>query len=149
MGNIFKRILNGDITDPLTQKVTIYVSSYLLSFVLSSVPYIGAFADPNTTTLIGRAFADCLLPATVTLIASTAIENVARSQVSGVTLRAPTIWAVILTVCYSLVYVNLRQLQLSWVPLAATIASLLISLISLYSALQIQSETNSTSTNGT
>lgn len=146
--SLFSRLFNGYITDPLTQNFVIYIASYALSALLSSIPFLGilasstadaAVATPSLDTFLW-AFSDCVVPTTVTLTAGTVIQNIAKSQETNIRLRSSTIWAAIFTLIYMLLYAALHQQRFVCLPWIAIVSSFLISFLNLWTITQLEKE---------
>lgn len=137
--NFFSRILNGYITDPLTQNFLIYFISYVFSAFLSSIPNIGLLSpasdDLNSFLL---AFSNCLLPTTVTLTVGTFIQNIAKTQELGVKIRVSIIWPAMLSLAYAYLHIRLSQSGSAILPWIAIVLSFVISALNLWISTQIQ-----------
>lgn len=137
----WRRICNGEITDSLTQNFMVYIVSYILTALLSSVPSIGFFASLNTSPGSAapflQSFADCLLPTTVTLTLSSTVQNLA----SAPKIRALMIWNPILVFLGTVVYLLLRVQSAWWLPYVFCGFVVLNTISNLFVVSQIQAET--------
>lgn len=147
--NLFGRLLNGYITDPLTQNFIIYFASYVLSAFLSSIPNIGllpvSVAESTNTFL--PAFGNCLLPTTVTLTVSTVFQNIAKAQELDVKLRVSILWPALVSIIYAYLHIRLSQSGNVILPWVAIVCAFVISALNLWTVTQIQREVNDASVN--
>lgn len=78
MGRKIGALLNGDLTDPLSLNVMIYICTYLMSILSSFFPYLAIFGSEEfNVNDFAKTLTDCIVPTTATLVAGNAIQNMA------------------------------------------------------------------------
>lgn len=142
---LIKRLVAGEISDLLTQNFVIYVTSYALTVLLSSLPSLGLFAPPDAGEMSSmQTLSDCLFPTTITLTISALIQNLSYNKKPHATL----LWSPFITLIYGILYVRWRKSFYPWLPYVSCAVALLTAVINLWVVTQIQKECNPNRING-
>lgn len=140
--------VNGDLTDPLNLNIIIYTCTYALSIIsalMGVVPDIG-----REEFLVGefwRAFTDCIVPTTATLVLGNVIQNLVVVSEYRIKRFALSIWAVLSVLVYMMIYPLLREYELPCFTVAVAIASIGIVVLGMNSIAQIEKEKQGNSKN--
>ena len=134
-----KEQLNGEITEPLMQSILIYIFSYVLSILLSSIPVLGLFAPSESNeAVLEIVFTDCVVSATITLTVSTMVQNFAVAIQNGIRKCILTFLLILVVLIDVIVYTVLRGQGCSHLTIITFAVSLLTSVISLFAVAQIE-----------
>lgn len=134
-----KEQLNGEITEPLMQSILIYIFSYILSILLSSIPVLGLFAPSESDeTVLGIVFTDCLLSATITLTVSTMVQNFAVAIQNSIRKCILTFLLILVVLFDVIAYTVLRGLGHPHLTFITLTVSLVTSVINLFAVAQIE-----------
>ena len=139
---IKNRWKNG-LNDPMSQNIVIYFCTYIFSMLLSFImsgplpdAKPGDFRDAFFQTLIS-----CILPATVTMVLSTAVQNYAAATRQALEHSGQTLALVLSSFAYVLLYVVLNQYASPAVSPVVYVGSALLAALGLSSIAQIERET--------
>ena len=136
-----RRILNGDLTDPLTLNVLIYTCTYILSIIFSILSYVGTLKTESFDSLSFLAvLTDCIVPTTATLVLSNFIQIFATATQARITRCELSLWALLATILYVMLYPSLK----GYYGVVSFIITLLVSVgivvLEMYAIVQVHNE---------
>lgn len=139
MSKGIKEQLSGEITEPLMQSILIYLFSYVLSILLSSIPGLGLFAPSGSNeAVLGIMLTDCVVSATITLTVSTIVQNFATAIQNRISKCILTFLLILVVLFDVIAYTVLRGRECSHLTIITFVASLLTSVIGLFAVAQIE-----------
>ena len=136
-----RRILNGDLTDPLTLNVFIYSCTYFLSIVFSILSYVGTLRPESFDSLSFLVvLTDCIVPTTATLVLSNFIQNFATAAQAHITRCELSLWALLATILYVILYPSLKGYYTISLFIITLLVSIGIVILEMYAIVQVHNE---------